>query len=71
MRAKNARNRGYFSKPKSSGSTFKSNFSSVQKGMSKGTFLVSLGSLGSCDRALWVKYEDRKTNKIQQLDIYY
>ena len=52
MRAKNARNRGYFSKPKSSGSTFKSNFSSVQKGMSKGTFLVSLGSLGSCDRAL-------------------
>ena len=28
-------------------------------------------SLGSCDRALWAKYEDRKTNKMQQSDVYY
>ena len=28
-------------------------------------------ALGSCDRALWAKYEDRKTNKMQQLDVYY
>ena len=27
--------------------------------------------LGSCDRASWAKYEDRKTNKMQQLDVYY
>ena len=28
-------------------------------------------ALGSCDRASWAKYEERKTNKIQQLDVYY
>ena len=28
-------------------------------------------TLGSCDRASWAKYEDRKTNKMQQLDVYY
>ena len=28
-------------------------------------------ALGSHDRASWAKYEDRKTNKMQQLDIYY
>jgi len=28
-------------------------------------------ALGSCDRASWTKYEDRKTNKMQQLDVYY
>jgi hypothetical protein len=45
--SKNVRNRGYFSKPnggckqKSLESRVKSNFSSVQKGMSKGTFFVS------------------------------
>jgi hypothetical protein len=27
--------------------------------------------LGSCDRAAWAKYEERKTNKMQQLDVYY
>jgi len=27
--------------------------------------------LGSCDRASWVKYEERETNKMQQLDVYY
>ena len=27
--------------------------------------------LGSCDRASCAKYEERKTNKIQQLDVYY
>ena len=27
--------------------------------------------LGSCDRASWANYEDRKTNKMQQLDVYY
>ena len=27
--------------------------------------------LGSCDRASWAKYEERKTNKMQQLDVYY
>ena len=32
---------------------------------------VSKGFLGSCDRASWAKYEDRKTNKMQQLDVYY
>ena len=28
-------------------------------------------SLGSCDRASWVKYEESKTNKMQQLYVYY
>ena len=28
-------------------------------------------SLGSCDRASWAKYEERKTNKMQQLNVYY
>jgi len=28
-------------------------------------------ALGSCDRASWVKYEERKTNKMQQLEVYY
>jgi len=28
-------------------------------------------SLGSYDRASWAKYEKRKTNKMQQLDVYY
>ena len=28
-------------------------------------------ALGSCDRASLAKYEDRKTNKMQQLDVYY
>ena len=28
-------------------------------------------SLGSYDRASRAKYEDRKTNKMQQLDVYY
>ena len=28
------------------------------------------GALGSCDRASLVKYEERKTNKMQQLDVY-
>ena len=27
--------------------------------------------LGSCDRASRAKYEERKTNKMQQLDVYY
>ena len=27
--------------------------------------------LGSCDRASWAKYEERNTNKMQQLDVYY
>ena len=27
-------------------------------------------SLGSCDRASWAKYEERKTNKMQQLDVH-
>jgi hypothetical protein len=27
--------------------------------------------LGSYDRASWAKYEDRKTNQMQQLDVYY
>jgi hypothetical protein len=30
-----------------------------------------LHALGSCDRASWTKYEGRKTNKMQQLDVYY
>jgi len=28
-------------------------------------------ALGFCDRASWAKYEERKTNKMQQLDVYY
>ena len=28
-------------------------------------------ALGSCDRASRARYEDRKTNKMQQLDVYY
>jgi hypothetical protein len=28
-------------------------------------------SLGSYDRASWAKYEERRTNKMQQLDVYY
>ena len=46
--SRNVRNRGYFSKPKGVreqkclGSTVKSNVSSVEKGMGKGTFFVSL-----------------------------
>jgi len=28
-------------------------------------------ALGFCDRASWEKYEERKTNKMQQLDVYY
>ena len=28
-------------------------------------------SLGFSDRASWAKYEDRKPNKMQQLDVYY
>ena len=31
----------------------------------------SLWILGSFYRASWAKYEDRKTNKMQQLDVYY
>ena len=27
--------------------------------------------LGSCDRASWAKYEERQTNKMQQLEVYY
>ena len=27
--------------------------------------------LGSWDRASWAKYEDRETNKMQQLYVYY
>ena len=27
--------------------------------------------LGSYDRASWAKYEESKTNKMQQLDVYY
>jgi len=27
--------------------------------------------LGSYDRASWAKYEERKPNKMQQLDVYY
>ena len=38
-------------------------------------FLLSenygLIALGSCYRASWAKYEKRKTNKMQQLDVYY
>ena len=33
--------------------------------------LWMLYSLGSYDRASWAKYEERKTNKMQQLDVYY
>jgi len=32
---------------------------------------IYLKDLGSCDRASWAKYEERKTNKMQQLDVYY
>jgi len=33
---------------------------------------ITLTTLGSCDRASWAKYEERKkTNKMQQLDVYY
>ena len=32
--------------------------------------MQQLDVLGSCDRASWVKYEKRKTNKTQQLDVY-
>ena len=28
-------------------------------------------SLGSCDRASWANHEERKTKKMQQLDVYY
>ena len=29
-------------------------------------------AVGSCDRVSWAKYEEReKTNKMQQLDVYY
>ena len=28
-------------------------------------------ALGSCDRASWANYEERKTNKMQQLGVYY
>ena len=31
----------------------------------------SHAALGSCDRASWAKYEERRTNKMQQLDVYY
>ena len=31
----------------------------------------TLHALGSCHCASWAKYEERKTNKIQQLDVYY
>ena len=27
--------------------------------------------LGSCDRASWANYEERKANMMQQLDVYY
>ena len=40
--------------------------------LKKGVIIVDHeGGLGSCDRASWVKYEERKTNKMQQLDVYY
>ena len=28
-------------------------------------------ALGSCDRAPWAKYENKKTKKMQQLEVYY
>jgi len=31
----------------------------------------NIQALSSCDRASWAKYEDKKTNKMQQLDVYY
>jgi len=31
----------------------------------------NMEALGSCDRASWAKYEERKTTKMQQLDVYY
>jgi len=33
--------------------------------------IQKMKTLGSCDRASWSKYEERKTNKMQQLDVYY
>jgi len=33
--------------------------------------LTKIYALGSCDHASWAKYEDRKTNKMQQLHVYY
>ena len=31
-----------------------------------------VATLGSCDRASWAKYEEKKkTKKMQQLDVYY
>jgi len=33
---------------------------------------IHMQTLGSCDRASWAKCEERdKTNKMQQLDVYY
>jgi len=32
---------------------------------------TKLTVLGSYDRSSWAKYEDRKTNNMQQLDVYY
>jgi len=35
-------------------------------------FVLFYEALGSCDRASWAKCEEReKTNKMQQLDVYY
>ena len=34
-------------------------------------FQLTFYALGSCDRASRAKYEERKTNKMQQLDVYY
>ena len=40
--------------------------------MDKGLVFSIYGSLGSCDRASWAKYEEKKkTSKMQQLDVYY
>jgi hypothetical protein len=34
-------------------------------------FSMNFLASGFCDRALWAKYEERETNKMQQLDVYY
>ena len=33
------------------------------------SLIQQISALGSCDRASWAKYEDRKPNKMQQLDV--
>ena len=35
------------------------------------TLNVFQQALGSCDRASWAKCEERKTNKMEQLGVYY